>query len=421
MDRRQFFRQFLALFTGTAAAQLFNLASYPLLARLYTPAQFGLLGTFIAAAAIPGAVACGRFELAITTAPASGRRAMLWLCMVVALLVATAATTGIAIYWSWIAAPMFGLLVPLLFVTILLTGLANAITMYLMRHEAFRFASVGVVVRTSVTVGVQLGAALIWPSAAGLIAGFALGLIAQTVMGLYLIRRDHGIGRPRPGQLRAMFRRFRRQVSVDIPSTLLAALSINLMPFMLQYLYGIRAVGFYAMGQRIALLPLQLFNDSLSQVFFQRAARAHEQRGEFWREFRFTLFASGAIGVAMMIGVVLFAKPVLRLYLGPGWDMAGTILVILAPMLAVRSVTMSLATTVFVLKRPGWLFAHNLASVAAIGLAFGLASLWGAGLIGFLELLAVVQGIEYAAFGLVLGIAVWRQHRSKAGRAREAG
>ena len=77
MDRRQFFGQFAALFTGTAVAQLFNLASYPLLARLYTPDQFGLFGAFIAAAAIPGAIACGRFELGITTAPASGRKAML--------------------------------------------------------------------------------------------------------------------------------------------------------------------------------------------------------------------------------------------------------------------------------------------------------------------------------------------------------
>lgn len=412
MDRRQFFGQFLALFTGTAAAQVFNLASYPLLARLYTPTQFGLFGAFVAAAAIPGAIACGRFELGITTAPAAGRKAMLWLCIMVALGVSSLATLGIAAYWWWIATPLLGLLVPLLFLTILLTGVANAVTMYLMRHEAFRFASTGVVVRTAVTVGVQLGAALIWPSAAGLIAGFALGLIAQTAMGLYLTRRDHGIGRPRAGQMRAMFRRFRKQVSVDIPSTLLAALSLHLLPFFLQFLYGIKSVGFYSVGQRIAVLPLQLFNDSLSQVFFQRAARAQEERGEFWREFRFTLLASGAISLAMLAGLVLLAKPVVRIYLGPGWDMAGTILVILAPMLALRSVTMSLATTVFVLKRPGWLFAHNVASVAAIGLAFGLAWQWQSDLVGFLQLLAVLQGIEYAGFALVLGWAVWRQYRA---------
>ncbi len=417
MNRRQFFGQFAALFTGTVAAQVFNLLSYPLLARLYTPTQFGLFGAFVAAAAIPGAIACGRFELGITTAPAAGRKAMLWLCIAVALAVSTVATLGIALYWWWIATPLLALLVPLLLVTIALTGIANAVTMYLMRHEAFSFASTGVVLRTAITVGVQLGAALIWPSAAGLIAGFALGLVAQAAMGLYLTRRDHGIGRPHPGQMRAMARRFRKQVSVDIPSTLLAALSLHLLPFFLQFLYGIKAVGFYSVGQRIAVLPLQLFNDSLAQVFFQRAARAHEERGEFWREFRFTLLVSGAISLAMLAGLLLLARPVVRIYLGPGWDMAGEILVILAPMLALRSVTMSLATTVFVLKRPGWLFAHNVASVLAIGLAFGLAWWRESDLVGFLQTLAVLQGIEYAAFALVLGWAALRLHTQVASAA----
>lgn len=416
MDRRQFLGQFLALFSGTALAQLFNLASYPLLARLYTPADFGLFGTFIAAAAIPGAIACGRFELALATAPKHGRQAMLWLCFAVALIVATVATIGMSVWWWHTNTPSPGLLAPLLFVAVLLTGVANAVTMYLMRHEAFRFASVGVVVRTAVTVLVQLGAALLAPTAAGLIAGFCLGLVAQAGLGLALTRRDHAMGRPDPAAMRAMFRQFRRQVSVDIPSTLLAAISINLMPFLLQFLYGIRAVGFFAVGQRIAVLPLQLFNDSLAQVFFQRAARAHEERGEFWREFRFTLIASGAISLAMLAGLVLLAKPVVRIYLGPGWDVAGTILVILAPMLAMRSVTMSLATTVFVLKRPEWLFLHNIASVGAIALAFALAWTGGADLIRFLELLALLQGVEYLGFGLLLTLAARRKKQAVSAR-----
>lgn len=410
MDRRQYFSQFLALFTGTAAAQVFNLISYPLLARLYSPAEFGLFGTFIAASAIPGALACGRFELAIATAPKSGRRAMLWLCFSVALLVSIAATAILSAFWWYIAAPLLGLLAPMLFLAVLLTGVTNATTMYLVRHDAFSFASVGVVVRTAVTVLCQLGAVLLKPGATGLIAGFCLGLAAQALLGLAIITRAHGVGRPHFHQMRAMFRRFRAQVSVDIPGSLLAALSINLIPFFLQALYGVRSVGFFSVGQRIAVLPLQLFNDSLSQVFFQRAARAQEDRGEFWQEFRLTLLWSGLISLAMLIGLVLFARPVVSFYLGQGWEMAGTILVILAPMLAVRSVTMSLATSVFVLKRPVWLFFHYGANVAAMVLAFLYAWLTGAGLLQFLIALAVLQGLEYAVFGVLLGVTVRRRY-----------
>jgi lipopolysaccharide exporter len=281
---------------------------------------------------------------------------------------------------------------------VLLTGVANASTMFLMRHDAFRFASAGVVIRTAATVLCQLAFAVTWQSPAGLIVGFCLGLAAQALVGMVIAKRAHGIGRPRAGHMRAMFRRFRPQVSVDLPGSLLAALSFNLIPFFLQYLYGIRAVGYFSVGQRIAVLPLQLFNDSLSQVFYQRAARAYDERGEFWQEYRFTLIASGVISFAMLVGMLFLARPVLAIYLGPGWDMAATILIILAPMLAIRSVTMSLATTVFVLRKPAWLLYHNVAGVVAIAFAFGFAWWTKAGLTQFLALLAALQAVELLIF-----------------------
>lgn len=417
MNRGQFSRQFLALFSGTMLAQVFNLASYPLLSRLYTPEDFGLFGTFIAASAIPGAIACGRFELAIATVPHAGRRAMLWLCLSLALGVSIISTALMSLWWWHSGVPSLALLAPMLFLAVLLTGVTNASTMYLMRHESFRFASAGVVVRTATTVVLQLGFALLWPSPTGLIVGFCLGLAAQALLGMAISHRSFGIGKPRTGQMRAMFRRFRPQVSVDLPGSLLAALSFNLIPFFLQYLYGIRAVGFYSMGQRIAVLPLQLFNDSLSQVFFQRAARAQEERGEFWAEYRFTLLASGAISLAMLAGMLLLARPVLALYLGAGWDMAATILIIMAPMLAIRSVTMSLATSVFVLKRPVWLLYHNMAGVAAIAAAFGFAWKTEGGLTQFLTLLALLQGAELLLFFAAITWASrsqYLQHRAAA-------
>lgn len=411
MDRRSFFGQFLALFTGTAVAQVFNFATYPLLARIYTPADFGVLGTFIAASAIPGALACLRYELAIPLAPHSGRRAIVWLCFMLALAVACVATVLFATYWWWTGAANLGLFAPLLFVSVVATGVVNATTMFLMRNGSFGFASTGNVLRTAATVLVQLGLALVWPTPVGLVLGFAIGLVAQAVMGIAVAGRAHGLGRPRGRGMAAMLKRFRAQVCVDIPGSLLASVSINAIPFFLQSLYGVRAVGHFTLGQRIAVLPLQLFNDSLSQVFYQRAARAMEARGEFWSEFRFAALWSGAIGLGALAGLEFFARPVVALYLGPQWAIAGEILVIIAPMLAIRGVTMTLATSVFVIKRPSWLLWHNVASFSAIALAAVAALTASVGLLGFIGLLALLQGAEYGVFGLVLVGAAWRQRQ----------
>jgi lipopolysaccharide exporter len=402
MNKGQFSRQFFALFSGTVLAQVFNLASYPLLGRLHTPEQFGVLGTFIAASAIPGALACGRYELAIATVRHSGRRAMLWLCYSLSLVVATIATLLLSFYWWHQGALQLSLLAPMLFLAIVLTGVTNATTMFLIRHDAFRFAAAGVVVRTAVTVIVQLAVAWSHPSAAGLIVGFCIGLIAQAALGVFIAAREYGLGKPRRYQMRAMFHRFRRQVSVDLPGSLLSSLSINLIPFFLQSLYGMRAVGYFSVGQRIAVLPLQLFNDSFSQVFFQRAARARDERGEFWSEFCFTLLWSGLISLAMLTGLLLFAEPVMVLYMGTQWEIAGTILVILAPMLAIRSVALSLATSALVLKRPEWLLYQNLVSTATILLSVIISWWWSMSLYSFLIIYATMQAIDYGIFAAIL-------------------
>lgn len=409
LDRRQYFQQFLVLFTGTSVSQVFNFLSYPLLTRVYSPADFGYFGIFIAVSAIPGAIACGRFELAIVTAPHSGRRAMLWLCWSLALFVSLVATLMVSLYWWCINMPDLGLLAPLLFTAIVLTGVTNATTVYLIRHDAFQVTSASVVLRTATTVILQVSIALTWHSPIGLIIGFCFGLFVQALL-LVSSAKKHGIGKHHIGQMRAMFRRFRLQVSVDIPGSVLAALTVNLIPFFLQFLYGTDANGFYLLGQRIAALPLQLFNDSISQVYFQRAARAKDERGEFWSDFRFTLFYSGLLSLGILAGLELLAKPVMVLYLGAKWEMAGKILVILAPMLAIRSVTMSLATTVFLLQRPAWLLYHNIASIVAISIAFVHA--WtsdGGDLLSFLGLVALFQGLEYAGFLFILGIAARKE------------
>ena len=404
MDRRQYLRHFMVLFTGTAAAQLMNLASYPFLARLYTPSDFGIFATFVAVSAIPGAIACGRFDLAVPTAPSMGRFAILWLCVLIAAGMGALSTAGGAAYWfaiEGIADPLRPLLLGL---CVFFTGFCAAGALYLMRHDWYRVNSASLLARTGVVVLLQVGLAFVWRHPLSLIIGFTAGFAVQALIFAWTIWKHIPAGPPRPRQMRAMFRRYRKQVAVDIPSTFVAALSLNLLTFMLAVLYGQYAVGLYALGSRIAIMPLQLFNDSLSQVFFQKAARAQQERGHFWPEMKFNLLTSGILSVGVLAGIWLFAHPFVRLYLGAEWLPAADMLVILAPMLAVRSLCMSVATTVFVLKRAHWLFIHNIANAAMLGLAFLGAQLWGLGVMLFLYLAAGLLIVEYAAFALFLAL-----------------
>lgn len=411
MDRRLYLKQFMIILSGNGAAQAANLLSYPFLARLYTPLEFGVFATFVAAAAIPSSVACGRFELAITTAPRWGRFGILWLCVAIAAAVGLLSVVGAAIYWQLSGTAAHASLPVLLGLSIFLTGVTSAQSMFLMRHERYRATSSSLLVRTGGAVAVQLALAFVSATALSLILGFVFGLIAQAAMLAVVIWRRVRPGKPRLRDMRAMFLRFRRQVTVDIPSTLIAAFSLNLITFLLGGLYGQRVVGFYSIGQRLAITPLQLFNDALGQIFFQKAARARETKGHFWEEMKFSLLTSGLISLGVLVVILLVARPFIIFYLGQQWAPAADMLVILAPMLAVRSLTMSIATTVFVMRAAHWLFIHNVANVAVTIAAYGVALFLGLGPVAFLGVAALMIGLEYGVFALFLIWASRRQQR----------
>lgn len=402
MDRGQYLKHFLVLFSGTAAAQLLNLASYPIIARIYSPADFGIFATFVAVSAIPGAIACGRFDLAVPTAPNGGRFAVLWLCTMFAAGMGLLSLVGGVVYWWGIEGVVDPLRPILLGLCVFFTGFCAAGALFLMRHDWYRVNSASLLARTAAVVLLQVGLAFLWPHPESLIVGFTVGFGVQAAIFAWTIWRHIPPGPPRPRRIRAIFRRYRRQVAVDIPSTLISALSLNLLTFMLAFLYGDVVVGLYALGLRIAIMPLNLFNDSLSQVFFQKAAKAQRERGDFWPEMKFNLLASAVLSMGVLGGIWLLAHPFVRLYLGDEWLPAADILVMLAPMLAARGLTMSVATTVFVIRRAHWLLIHNLANAAVQGIAFGAALLLGWGPTAFLALASALLAAEYLLFAVLL-------------------
>lgn len=375
MNRTLYLRHFAIVFSGTAVAQLVNLCSYPFLARLYSPHDFGVFAIFVTWAAMFGAVSCGRFDLVVQSAKESELATAYLLSQVINIGVAIASALAFIAYAS-LAGSVDYLFAALLGIVVFLTGFTNASSLLLLRREQFKYRSLTVVVRTLLTAIPQI--VLFWflPTATGLMLGFCAGFCVQALMMRSVVRTitvNHG---PSVRRCRALLRKYSAQVLVDIPSTLLSAAVQNLMPVLLLILYTAQIVGFYALAFRLAVVPLVVFSSALSEVFFQKAAKAYRAQGSFWPEMRFNLGTSMVFSAGILIGIATLSSIFVAIFLGKEWATSADIMLYLAPMLAVRFVSSSIQTMPLVVRKPQYLLFNNLGLLVAMGVAFWIGSAW---------------------------------------------
>src|SRR5690606_7807845 len=65
LPKSEFSKNVIILMTGTTVAQAIPITITPILTRMYSPEDFGVLALFVAITAILGSIANGRYELAI--------------------------------------------------------------------------------------------------------------------------------------------------------------------------------------------------------------------------------------------------------------------------------------------------------------------------------------------------------------------
>lgn len=413
MNVRLYARQVGVLLFGNAAAQLVNLASYPALTRLYTPADFGGFALFLTAIGILGPVACARFDIAVQSArnwqlPAVWRQSMrmnLW----------TAAVTAAALSLYSLATGSIGLdLALLVAAAVLLSGYTLAALALLVRQERYKLYSKSLLVRSATTAVAQIGLWLVLPQALGLILGFCAGFAVQAVI-LSVALRGIVWRRSTRAHRKAIARRYRRQMATDVPSTLLTGVTINVMTLLLLDLYSRAEVGFYSLAFRVAVLPLALISGSLSEVFFQKAAASYRRTGGFWNEVRLNILSTTAVSLLIFIPMALLARPLFGFAFGEPWVPAADLLVLLAPMLAIRFVSSSIQTAPLVVGRASWLLAQNIGLLAAIGAAFLLAKSESLAIDSYVLLTSLLMAAAYGGFLLFVAVTVRRRFRSAAG------
>lgn len=277
-------RNVATLMSGSVLGQLALVLTLPLLTRLYTPEEFGVLAVYASVLGIIGPIAGLRYEMAIPLPRTDGSA----LNVVVLTLICVGITTllcSLAIIATgeripeWLNTPAMAPYLWMVPLGLMLSGTYQALNYWAVRQKNFSR-----IARTNLRQGVvgavtQVGMGLLAIGPLGLIIGHVVGKSA----GLWILTKDAYrqdatlLLRVRSQRILCLARRHKKFPLFSTWGAMANSGSSMLPPIVLAAMFSPEIAGFYLLAQRGVQTPLTLIGASVGQVFHPKAVEARRQ------------------------------------------------------------------------------------------------------------------------------------------------
>jgi O-antigen/teichoic acid export membrane protein len=326
--------------SGTTLGQIISLGIYLILARLYTPDDFGVFALFMSILSITNITATAKYELAVMM-PREDRAGL--------------NLTGLS--WAISIGVSLLLLLPVLFfnrpiarllgneqispwlylipLSTLLNGCQQGLNYWSNRKKRFRTMTVASLGQSLTNSSVKVGAGFLVTGPFGLIVGSVLGQIAGFVTFLLnFLKHDReklpAINRKDMGSLAREYYRFPKY---NMMHGVINNFSGSLPVFMLTSWFSSAAAGLYSFGFTMIFRPMSLVTTAFSQVFSQRVITKENGGQEILPDVRRLLVKMFQFSFIPFAIVAIFAPRIFTFVFGPEWETAGTYTRILIPWL----------------------------------------------------------------------------------------
>lgn len=334
-----FSRNVITLMTGSLIAQSIPIAISPLLTRLYTPEEFGVLALFVTISTLLSTVVTARYEQAILLPEKESEAIDITkLCLLIALVVSFLFLIVILLFHDWIVqffkAPELSFwlyLIPLLTFSV---GVYNAYNYYSIRQKQFKdIASADVYKSTTIGVA-QLAIGMLKEGAFGLLFGKVLSVI---VAPLYLWKKASFSLELTPiSSLKAVAKRY-----VGFPKFIMwGGFFNNLATYAIQLLipvfYSTNLLGFFSLVYRVLGAPFTFISHSVGQVFIEEAIREKKANGHAVAIVKKVLGQLSLLSALGFGGSYFFLEELFAIVFGEEWRIAGTYAKYLLPFFMIK-------------------------------------------------------------------------------------
>ena len=351
-----FLKNILSVFTAATITQFIPIVTAPILTRIYTPNDYGVLGILMSITSLFSVFSTMGYSNAIIIAKTDEEtNKVVGLCLKSVLVVSSVSLIIVMFFKNFLANSFnikdFKTLLILVPISILLSGIASVFSLLATRYKYFKIISINRVVSAVFSAVISIVLGLIYKSIIGLVLGFIFSQLINSFILLLFLRKIHKFPtlieylKQNTNQTATSFSNFPKYVLL---SDFINNFS-NLIPVFVLSSYAAfpnATIGFYNMSNRILGLPIGLISNSIGDVFKQRAASDYNEFGTcrpiFIKTFK-ALLISSIIPFAILI---LFGADIFAFAFGEKWRGAGEYSQILGVMFFFRF-TVSPLTYVF--------------------------------------------------------------------------
>lgn len=370
-SRSEFLKNALTLAAGTSLAQVIPILATPILTRLFTPEDFGVLGVLVALGTTLGIVATGRYELSMLSLRSNVIALKLaLLSLKISIIFCLTLTLFIFSFEGQIKNfykdANFGNEIYILPIFVLALSINNIVN-YLNIREKNYFAISSANIKRSISQVVTqfvLG-----------YSNISIGLVVGQIVSMYygnllllngLLKKGLLKNYERSKKLNVtslLLYKFKKQPLFSLPGSLFNNLNLNIIIIVHGANLTLSTIGLYAISVKLLGYPSSLIGQAISEVFFREASEEKKKTGVIIKTFDWTIVRLTLLSIPIYLIVYFFSEDLFGFVLGSDWAAAGIYCVIQIPYFWSRFIVSAVTPVDIIMQKQQFYFYFNSVSL----------------------------------------------------------
>lgn len=339
------------LLSTSSLAQVISFAVYPLLTRLYTPEDFGVVNVLLSIVGLLAILSTGRYEPALVLERDDKSAKSLFQLIVLLNLVLFAVGQLVFTLFAHPIASLFHTAgnmerwLPLIPLMVLMAGLWQCLNNYCVRQKRFKVIGEYNMVKSTSNAGLKLAFGYAGMLRSGLVVSTIIAYFSALFLSFVRMRDQlKGLFAIDKSKMKAMAVKYANFPKFELPNAVSNMLAGNLPMLLLPFFFGMDQIGMFSLALTLGFCPVGLFTGSMDQVLYKNMVeKYHGHQSLMPAVSKFC--KSTALGLLPFFVLFFFiAEWFFTVLFGAEWTQAGVYFKIMLPWLFMVTLTASLTS-----------------------------------------------------------------------------